>query len=424
MQSYPKVKTVDAAWLGNIPEQWECKKVRSLFTYRNEKVSDKEFEPLSVSKMGVVPQLETAVKSDAGDKRKLVRAGDFVINSRSDRRGSCGVSDLDGSVTLISIVLEPHSCWSRKFVHYLLRSQPFSEEFFRNGRGIVDDLWTTRYSEMKNILLPVPPRSEQDQIVRFLDWQVSKIDKLIEGKKREIELLKELKKKNLNHAITNGLKPNVEQKKADVVWLSYIPKHWSVVRGKSILVKMERPVGSADEVVTVFRDGQVCRRSKRREEGFTFSILEIGYQGIEKGDLAVHGMDGFAGAIGISEDKGKCSPVVNVLTMRDKDTVDVRYVCFFLRMLAFNNTFIALSTGIRERSCDLRWKKIATLDFLLPPIGEQIEIANYIEKSNKKFDAQIKNWEHEIELLVEIKTRIISDVVTGTVDVRNIVIKE
>lgn len=180
------------AWLGGLPSHWKCKKIDSLFVERRVKVSDKDFPPLSVAKIGVVPQLDTAVKTDAGDNRKLVRAGDFVINSRSDRKGACGVSEFDGSVSLINIVLTPKEEWNSRYVHYLFRSQPFSEEYYRNGRGIVSDLWTTRYSEMKSILLPVPPRPEQDQIVRFLDWKVSSINKLIGVKQRQISALKEL----------------------------------------------------------------------------------------------------------------------------------------------------------------------------------------------------------------------------------------
>ena len=166
-------------WFGAIPSHWTYDKIGILFSERRTKVSDKDYAPLSVARIGVVPQLATAVKTDAGDNRKLVCKGDFVINSRSDRKGSCGVADRDGSVSLINIVLTPRNEWNNRYVHYLMRSQPFSEEYYRYGRGIVADLWTTRYSEMKSILLPIPPRTEQDQIVRFLDWKVSEINRMI-----------------------------------------------------------------------------------------------------------------------------------------------------------------------------------------------------------------------------------------------------
>ena len=140
MHRYDNYSPSGVAWLGDIPSSWECKKIGSLFSQRKTKVSDKDYVPLSVSKGGIVPQLDTAVKTDAGDNRKLVKTGDFVINSRSDRKGSCGISPLDGSVSLINIVLEPRQHWNSRYIHYLMRSPIFSEEYYRYGRGIVSDL--------------------------------------------------------------------------------------------------------------------------------------------------------------------------------------------------------------------------------------------------------------------------------------------
>ena len=126
MGEYKSMVEAPTGWLGSIPEHWECKKIGSLFSERKTKVSDADYSPLSVTKLGIVPQLANAAKSDSGDNRKLVCSGDFVINSRSDRKGSCGVSELDGSVSLINIVLTPRNSWDNKYVHYLMRSQPFS----------------------------------------------------------------------------------------------------------------------------------------------------------------------------------------------------------------------------------------------------------------------------------------------------------
>ena len=216
------------AWPGELPPHWECKKAGSLFTERKSKVSDKDYPPLSVAKIGVVPQLETAVKTDAGDNRKLVCAGDFVINSRSDRKGSCGVSEFDGSVSLINIVLTPRNQWNGRYVHYLLRSQPFSEEYYRNGKGIVADLWTTRFSEMKSILLPVPPRKEQDRIVRFLDWKVSGINKLISVKQKQIKLLKEQESRIISDSVLHGLHSS-QMKDSGNRWIGDIPADWKII---------------------------------------------------------------------------------------------------------------------------------------------------------------------------------------------------
>ena len=200
-----KMKPSGISWIGEIPENWEVSKIRSLFRERNEKVSDKDWEALSVSKDGILPQLSTAVKTDNGDNRKKVCKGDFVVNSRSDRKGSCGFSDYDGSVSLINIVLKPINVLG-KYYHYLFRSNDYIEEFYRNGRGIVADLWTTRYSEMRNIAVPLPPISEQKRIADYIEAETSKIDKLIVDKTREVELLKELRQRTISDAVTGKIK--------------------------------------------------------------------------------------------------------------------------------------------------------------------------------------------------------------------------
>lgn len=199
-----KMKPSGIDWIGEIPEHWKVNKIRSLFRERREKVSDKEWPALSVSKDGVLPQLQTAVKTDNGDNRKKVCQGDFVVNSRSDRKGSCGFSNYDGSVSLINIVLKPINVVGQ-FYHYLFRSNDYIEEFYKNGRGIVADLWTTRYSEMRNIYIPVPPASEQHAIVDYLQDKTSKIDKLITEKTRELEYMKELRQRIISDAVTGKI---------------------------------------------------------------------------------------------------------------------------------------------------------------------------------------------------------------------------
>ncbi len=191
-------------WLGNVPEHWNVSKINQYFSERREKVSDKDYAPLSVAKAGVVPQLADACKTDNGDNRKLVKAGDFVVNSRSDRKGSCGVSALDGSVSLINIVLIPRNI-NRAYIHYLFRSNDYIEEFYRNGRGIVADLWTTRYSEMKNIFIPIPPADEQQTIVDYISRKTQEIDGFITGIRAQIEKLKVYKQRLISDVVTGKI---------------------------------------------------------------------------------------------------------------------------------------------------------------------------------------------------------------------------
>lgn len=201
-----KFKPTNISWLPEIPQHWKMSKVSSHFRQRNEKVSDKKYSPLSVSKIGITPQLDNVALSNAeGNSRKLVKVGDYAVNSRSDRKGSCGISNYEGSVSLITIVLEPFDI-DGGYVHYLFRSSPWVEEFYRNGRGIVADLWTTNYQMMKGMYLPVPPIEEQHAIVSYITERVAKIDSLIEKLNKEIECIKEYKQRLISDVVTGQIK--------------------------------------------------------------------------------------------------------------------------------------------------------------------------------------------------------------------------
>lgn len=198
------MKDSGVEWIGNIASNFQVYKIGSLFACRNEKVSDTEYPPLSVSKGGIVPQIGTVAKSDAIDNRKKVLVSDFVINSRSDRKQSCGLSKLNGSVSLINIVLKilRWDILSSDYTHYLLKNYCFAEEFYRWGHGIVADLWTTSWEEMKNISIPVPSIFEQQQIADYLDNKCEQIDKLISIKQAKIEKLNEYKKSLIYEYVT------------------------------------------------------------------------------------------------------------------------------------------------------------------------------------------------------------------------------
>ena len=201
-----------------------------------------------------------------------------------------------------------------------------------------------------------------------------------------------------------------EMKQSGVPWLKDIPMDWNIERGKNVLVLQKRPVRDDDDVVTCFRDGEVILRSLRRTEGFTMSDKEIGYQGINQGDIVIHGMDGFAGAMGVSKSTGKGSPVLIVCT--PKFDAIPQYLIYYLRALAMTDVFIALATGIRERSCDLRWNKISELEFILPSSTEQQEIAEFLDKKCGEVDEMIVLQEHIIEELKAYRQSVITEAVT------------
>ena len=204
----------------------------------------------------------------------------------------------------------------------------------------------------------------------------------------------------------------MEMKDSGIEWIEAIPAHWDILRGKNVLRLLERPVKPEDDVVTCFRDGEVTLRKNRREEGFTNSLKEIGYQGIEPGDLIVHGMDGFAGAIGISDSRGKASPVLNVMDSNQNK----RYLMYYLRAMAYKDVFMALSTGIRVRSCDLRWNKLSVFPFLIPKSHEQSAIAAYLDTQCAKIDEIIAQAKASIEDYKQWKASIIYEAVTKGLD--------
>ena len=193
-------------WIGEIPEAWALLRISALYDIRSQKVNDTDYQPLSVTMNGVVAQLEHVAKTNDGDNRKLVRAGDFVINSRSDRRGACGIAPKDGSCSLINIVLSPQQSIHNPYFSYLFRSSLFSDEFYRWGHGIHDDLWTTNWADMKSIQVPVPPLNHQVLIADYLDKKMSEINSTITGINNQIELLGKYRKQVINDAVTGKIR--------------------------------------------------------------------------------------------------------------------------------------------------------------------------------------------------------------------------
>ena len=193
-------------WIGEIPEAWALLRISALYDIRSQKVNDTDYQPLSVTMNGVVAQLEHVAKTNDGDNRKLVRAGDFVINSRSDRRGACGIAPQDGSCSLINIVLSPQQSIHNPYFSYLFRSSLFSDEFYRWGHGIHDDLWTTNWADMKSIQVPVPPLNHQVLIADYLDKKMFEINSTVTGINNQIELLGKYRKQVINDAVTGKIR--------------------------------------------------------------------------------------------------------------------------------------------------------------------------------------------------------------------------
>lgn len=425
MRKYEKYKSSkEAVWYDSIPVNWVSTKMRKVFSERREKVSDKDYPPLSVGKMGVVPQLDTAVKTDNGDNRKLIRKGDFAINSRSDRKGSGGMSNYDGSASLIITVLKPHHELNVNFYHYLLRNHYFSEEFYRNGKGLVSDLWTTKWEEMRNIYIPIPPREEQDQIVRYLDWQISKINHMIHGFQKQIKLLEERKVTLINNAVTKGIDPTVPVQNIPSCWMGNIPAHWKMIPSKRVFVEGKERRRDEDVSATASQKyGIISQEEYMRREGRRIVVANQGldnWKHVDPGNFVIS-LRSFQGGIELCEITG-CVTWHYVVLLPQK-MVCTQYFKWLLKSKSYIKALQGTSEFIRDGQ-DLRYSNFVKVDLPLIPLEEQKAIADYINVEVAKIDNVLPSFQKEIDLLREYRTRLISDVVTGQIDVRDVVIPE
>lgn len=402
LPKYEAYKDSGVEWLGDVPVSWELTRLGTQFSERRTKVSDVDYPPLSVTRNGILPQLESAAKTKDGDNRKLVKAGDFVINSRSDRKGSSGVSNSDGSVSLISIVLEPRNIHP-KFCHHLLKSYAFIEEYYRVGRGIVADLWTTRYNEMRTIILAVPTYDEQFLIANFLDQKTAQIDAAIAIKEQQIELLKERKQIIIQQAVTQGLDPNVPMKDSGVEWIGQIPEHWEIKALKFIAYMKSGETLSPDQ----FTETGFPAYGGNGLRGYTSTFTNDGD----------HILIGRQGALcgNVNYASGKFYASEHAIVVYPLNNEDTRWLGEAIRVADFNRlSQSAAQPGIAVNV-------IKNVLFPHPPLLEQAGISKHIVEAERNIHKSIEIFNLQIEKLKEYKTTLINSAVTGKIKVPRVV---
>lgn len=424
MEKYSSYKDSGVQWLGEIPSHWEVLRLGSYFSERKEKVSDKDYEPLSVTKNGIFPQLDNVAKTKDGDNRKLVRKNDFVINSRSDRKGSSGVSKYDGSVSLINIVLEPRKALEPSFCNYLLKSTEFIEEFYRNGHGIVADLWTTRYDEMKQIKVAFPPIEEQQSMASYLDKATAEIDKAIAQQQHMIDLLNERKQIIIQRAVTKGLDENVEMKDSDVEWIGEIPKHWEVCKLKYLFKRIADgthfspkttndgyPYLTAADVRGIGIDYASSKKISAKDYQ---NLVSAGCKAY-KGDILIVKDGATTGRIGLKTDDIECVTLSSVAMLTPKDTKYTLYLMYMMMSDAMQKQITFSMSGAAMARITL--VKLNNFYAIKPPVEEQNEIVKSIKLGLEPIEKAIMMSEKQMSLLQERKQIIISEVVTGKIKV-------
>lgn len=438
-RSEEELKDSGVEWIGKIPKEWKVSRIDKEFKVRNEKVSDKEYPPLSVTKRGVLPQLENVAKSDNSDNRKKVCVGDFVINSRADRKGSCGVSTYDGSVSLICNVLTPKRIHSQ-YVHSLFRNYYFSEEFYRWGSGIVDDLWSTNIEKMKKINIPIPSNNEDEKIANFLDEKTSQFDLIISKKEKLIERLEEAKKSLISEVVTGKVKvvktdeeyelvkrSNEEMKDSGVEWLGEIPNDWDYLPLK-YLAKMSGGYAFSSDT---FKDNGVQiikianlynnKLSLGRQPNFVdTSYLESHKDFIvSKGDILIS----LTGTLGkrdygysiMLEDQQKFLLNQRVGKIKYNSNVNINYGIYILQSEPYLTSLYSLPTGTKQ--ANLSNEHVLSIKVTLPDMDEQNKIVEYLDLKIGLINKNKYNILNQIEKLKEAKQSLISEAVTGKIEI-------
>lgn len=418
-----EMKDSGMSWVGNIPSHWDIGRIDSFYTLRNTKVSDKDYPPLSVTMKGIMPQLETAAKTNAHDDRKLVKKGDFAINSRSDRRGSCGISEYDGSVSLINTILAPKGEMHPKYFDWLFHTVQFADEFYKWGHGIVDDLWTTNYQDMKKINIPVPPIKEQKIIADFLDAKCTEIDALSADIQSEIDTLQEYKRSVITEAVTKGLDKNAPMKDSGTDWLGVIPKHWDTKKGKYVFVQKNDKGNSKSLVLLSPTQNYGVIPQDLYEELSGFSAVKLNektdfnsLKTVHKGAFVIS-LRSFQGGFEYSEYEGVVSPAYQVFY--PSIPVYDAYYKYLFKTQVFIDKMNSYTMSLRDG------KNIAFADFgktyiPIPPMNEQKIIANKLDGICSSLNEIIKEKQDQLEILSEYKKTVIYEYVTGKKEVPSV----
>lgn len=415
-----EMKDSGVAWVGEIPKDWKLERLQwHLEEIKDSNKTGKSKQVLSLTNSrGVIPYEEKGAQGNVAkedySQYKLAYPGTIVANSMNILIGSVGICNYFGCVSPVYYVFKPKENENLDFINYLFQMEQFQKDLRRYASGIMEIRLRVSADGILKRELAFPSIEEQEKIVAYLNTNLSKVDSIIANNEAQIEKLKQYKQSLIAEVVTKGLDPTVPMKDSGVEWIDKIPHDWAEARIKDVIRPIEKEVLESDEIVTCFRDGVVTLRRNRREDGFTVSFTENGYHGVDIGDLVIHGMDAFAGAIGCSDSRGKITPVVHVC-----ETVgNNRYFMYYLRFMAFGNILMDLSNGVRIRSSDFRnFARLGIFGVVVPPISEQDKIVDYLDTKCTQIDRLIAIKQAKIEKLNQYKKSLIYEYVTGKKEV-------
>ena len=408
------------SWMGEIPSSWQISKIGNVYSVRNEKVSDFDYSPLSVTMKGVVPQLATAAKSDDHNNRKLVKKGDFCINSRSDRRGSCGIAPCDGSVSLINTILEPRKEMIPGYYEWLFHTSQFADEFYKWGHGIVDDLWTTGWSEMKKIMIPVPPIDDQKKIADTLDTICSDIDFAIEKARTSIDDYQNLRRAIITQYVTKGIDGDTDFKDSGIEWIGQMPFSWNLAKISQIgstssgatPLRLREDEYFADATISWIRtldlnDWLVYDSSEKITE-LALNNSSCSIMPEKTICVAMYGGGGTIGKCGMLMNPSATNQAICSVVCNDRMLPEF----LLLQFLALKKYWMKYAVGTRKDP-NISQEIVRQMKVVVPPIREQKMIIDFLTPKLDCFNALITEKQNLVLDLEECRRSIIYEIATG-----------
>jgi len=420
MERYSEYKDSGVQWLGEIPGHWKTVRVKALLSERVDKSDTGLEEPLSMSqKYGIIPTREMDVVPNMASTyigAKRVFKQDLVFNKLKAHLGVFAISKYDGLVSPDYAVYTPNERTYLPFMEYVFHTPLYIGEFTRKATGVAIGLTRLYTNGLFAVPFLYPPLSEQHSIVSYLDDKCGKIDKMLEGKQKQIELLAEMKQRIIADAVTRGINPNVKMKATNIPWLPEIPEHWEEQR-MATLFTGDIEVNKDFEYKRAFKFnyGQLVSKNEIGEPE-DYREVYVKYSKIKQGDILVNGLnlnyDFISQRVAYAPSDGIITSAYVVC--RPRKDVNYEYYTYLFKGMDSMKLFHGMGTGIR---LTLSFKEMKKQILPIPPHSEQHDIVSYIKERSAKIDILTSKLQQEIESIKEYKQRLISDVVTGQIKV-------
>ena len=423
MERYSSYKDSGVSWIGDIPEHWEVKQLRSFLTLFSEK-GHGDAQLLSVTRE------QGVIERDKEDKEenhnfvpddlsgyKYIENGDFAINKMKAWQGSYAVSEYNGIVSPAYFTCKLKGV-NKDFFSKAIRSKVYVPFFTQYSKGIRVGQWDLNPNALKSIPFFLPTPDEQSVIVKYIDDKTSKIDAYVADKEKEIELLQELKQKTIADAVTKGLNPDAKMKDSGISWIGEIPEHWEVRHLSQ--VSYEHFISNKEvhhQNLLSLSYGRIIRKDINTTEGLLPASFDT-YQIVEDGNIVMRltdlQNDHKSLRVGLVKEEGIVTSAYVCLGVFD--SMVPSYLYNVLHSYDIKKLFYSMGGGLRQ---NLNWQGLKKLDIPLPPLDEQRTIVSYIEEKCEKIDKLASELQSEIDYLKEYKQRLIADCVTGQVNVQN-----